>query len=632
MATRYSELTHPAPATDEGILDLVNSRFKHSQQAHLSYHRKCVRWYELYRMIFKGEFEAHRNYITIPLVFSTVQSDVARKLNTAFGVWPYVGMFGYGPEDAPIARKNELLLSAQMRDAAILLKAYDFTLASDLYGTGILHHGWRYDEEMLLRRDQVAAPLTGRYMEKMRVEPVTTFDGPDLDVLDILDSFPQPNVHDIHDMAWFIYREWPDLDDVRVLVEAKIYDRKGLKKLELGRLFSESQGDFYERRPAIRAGYDVPSPKREKYSKPVEILHMWGTVPQEFIPDDGGTQRVITIANGNVLLRNRPNPWWHARKPFLHYSPMRDPHQFFGPGKAEVSEKLQVSANKIACQKLDALDLFIDPMFVANRNAGIDRRKLRTRPGGVIESDVPPPEAIQALVPNMQGVQNAYQEIQDLWRWMQQSTGIIEDVVMGMGAGSRVTAREFMGRQENVSVRLLLESRLAEEMWIEPLAQIFRALNRQLLTVPKELKILGMNAVLDPVTGQAIQENPVVEMGDLYRDYDVRAMGATQALGKQERSQRLSMLFQMFSAHPAGAALINWAAFFREMFLANELYNVQELLNPPPGQMAQLQMTQGLSPLGGSPTGNGGGQGPEGPGPPVSLAAGMAGLPPLAPG
>jgi hypothetical protein len=618
----------PNPKSDDSLLDLVNSRYKYAKDCAQSQHRKCGTYYDQYRMIFRGDYDKHRNVVTLPLTLSTIQSDVARKMNTLYGVWPVVGMFGFGPEDAAVARKNELLVSAQMMDCDSFVKAYDYFLHADMYGTGFCQHGWRYDEEDLIRREQVAAPISRQNIERLKTETITTFDGPDWDVFDMVDAFPQPDFHDIREMGWFVRRMRLDLDDCRVLGRADIYDKAAVNKLETYQLLSDVDSSTAERGSYTNLRHE--DRQRERFARPIDIIEMWGKVPSEFVPDDGGTERVITIGNGRVILRNRPNPFWHGHKPVLNYSPVRDPHSIWGMGKAEIGATLNFVANKLACQKLDALDLFIDPMFVANKQSILDRRKLKTKPGGVIWSEGPPKEAIEALIPNLSGVQNAYQEVADIWHWMQRGTGIAEDVVMGMGApGARTTAREFMGRQESVSVRLLLEARLAEEMFLVPLAQAFRAYNRQFLTVPKQMRILGMNAVVNPVTGQPIPPEELdVNMEDLYMDYDVRAMGSTQAMGKQEKVQRLAGLFQMASTHPAGMALINWMAFFREMFLANELYNTQELLNPPPEQMLALQAANALPGMGANTSGPPE-QGEGGGGPPVNLAAGLGGLPPL---
>ncbi len=623
------------PKSDEALLDLVNYRYKHSKNVYQTLKTKTSRWHDLYKMVHRGNFDKGRHNVALPLILSTIQSDVSRKLNTLMNVWPIVGMFGFGPEDAAVARKNELLISAQLLDSDSYVKAYDFLWSADTYGTGILQHGWKYDEEDLIRREQIALPASMKMAEVLRTQTAITYDGPDWEPFDLVDAFPQPGQHNMLDMGWFIRRQRMDLDEVRQLADFDIYDKSALSKLETLTMLGDVEASVNDRTshnwsPTSQA----ENMRTERFARPIEIWEMWGTVPSEMVPDDGGTQRVVTIANGRVILRNRPNPFWHGKKPFLNYSPIRDPHEFFGMGKAEISEKLQYTANKMVCSKLDALDLFIHPQFIGNKNAIIDRRKLKTAPGAVHWVEGPPQEALQALVPNMTGVQQTYQEVQDIWNWIQIGSGIFEGAGMGGSGGpDRETARGFMGRQEAMSVRLMMEAQLAEQQFLIPLAQSYRTYNRQFLTVPKEMRVLGMNASMNPITGEPIpQEELVVGMDDLYYDYDVRAMGSTQALGKQEKVQRLAGLFQMAASHPAGMALVNWTAFFREMFLANELMNTQELLNPPPSQMGKIQQAQ-MVPQGANGGGDPGAskQGEGGGGPPVDLSAGLGGLPPLPP-
>jgi hypothetical protein len=105
--------------------------------------------------------------------------------------------------------------------------------------------------------------------------------------------------------------------------------------------------EITERRTIYRTFGDYDMRRSERFAKPVEIAEMWGRVPTE-LATDGFIHRVITVANGTVLLRNRPNPFWHGRIPFLAYCPMPDPHYFHGPGKIEICEKMQFAANHLA--------------------------------------------------------------------------------------------------------------------------------------------------------------------------------------------------------------------------------------------------------------------------------------------
>jgi AhpD family alkylhydroperoxidase len=95
---------------------------------------------------YEGNLRASfRNNVHIPFLFSVIQSDVARKVQTSFGGWPIVTFSGYAPEDATIARKNEVLISAQMEACNSFEKAVDFFLTADMYGVGIAKWGWKQE-------------------------------------------------------------------------------------------------------------------------------------------------------------------------------------------------------------------------------------------------------------------------------------------------------------------------------------------------------------------------------------------------------------------------------------------------------------------------------------------------------
>ena len=147
------------------------------------------------------------------------------------------------------------------------------------------------------------------------------------------------------------------------------------------------------------------------------------------------------------------------------------------------SDLPQQTANRLANQKLDALDLLIDPMYVANSGSNLNMQNLFTRAGRVLLVDGPADESnIRALYPNMQGLSAAYTEIGQLYQMMQLGTGETEALMGGaMTGGGRETARGFLGRQENALTRLAMESRLAEEGFIEPMANAFRKMDRMWL-------------------------------------------------------------------------------------------------------------------------------------------------------
>lgn len=584
------------------IVNMVMDRKQHSEQHYTGIRKEFPQLYDLYRGVLTGRFSPHKNNIHIPLIFSTIQSDVARKTQTSFGTWPIVSFAGYGPDDAPIARKREALISAQMKDSGAFKKGYEVFLTADLYGTAVVQYGWNHTEQEMEFTLPDTLPLSGETVQRLVKQRVTVYDGPDWKVLDALDCFPQPGFRNIEDMGWFIVREYLDLDDIRVLAKKDVngwtlFDADEVARMEKdGQVRYPATDDYKNWRAMGRTMYESEARLREKYARPIELLTCWGVVPSE-LATDGVVNRVITVANGRYLLRNRPNPYLSGKKPLRAYSPMPDPHFFWASGKAEVAKKLQIIANRFTNQQLDALDIYIDPVFFVNSSMGLTR-DLMMKPGRFFQVEGIPQENIMPLIPNLTGVQVGGQMTEMVWRWMQQGSGIVEDTVMGGQSKGGTTAREYLGRAEAVATRLQMESRIFEEQFLEPMVDDWVDLNRQFLQMPKEVTILGQGAYQDPVNqGPAPEVNRDSISGyDLVPNYDARAMGATTRLNRAQRQQNLTFLLQAASANPMVAAAVNWNNFFRDLFREFEMTNVNELLNSPQQQMQMMQAMQGGAP------------------------------------
>src|SRR5258705_12026429 len=197
------------------IIGLVNDRKTLSERYHEGYRRQLPELYGLYRGTMEGKKTPFKNSVHIPLILSVIQSDVARKTQTSFDAWPIVNFVGYGPQDAALARKREALIHAQMKDSGSFQKAYDFFLSADLYGTSVARWGWTHREQEMMISRQVSLPVSGETITQASRQNIVTFDGPDWEVIDLLDFFPQPGCKDIPSMAWVCEREYMDLDEVR---------------------------------------------------------------------------------------------------------------------------------------------------------------------------------------------------------------------------------------------------------------------------------------------------------------------------------------------------------------------------------------------------------------------------------
>lgn len=607
--TTFEKLT--GPAFREQLCNMVVDHMQYSESHFWGLRSKWPRLYDLWRGNWSGRFHPHKNNVHIPMIFSAIWADAARKVATSLADYPVVSFLGYGPDDMPIARKREALISAQMKDDECFLKQVDAVVSADLYGVAVMQVGWKKEQPMRVVEYIDRAPLSGKIVRHVKKQPVVMFDGPESMLIDLLDFFPQPTVSRLNKMKWVVRRYFLDLDDLRYLASIGAFDKSEMRRLENDG--SVGSGNAFIntsiRRFQVRTGMDDETARfMDKYSRPIEILEMWGTVPSEYAPD-GVLQRVITVANRRYLMRNKPNPYNHGMLPFVVFTPTPDMHYFYAPGKAEVVEKLQIVANRYLNQSLDAADLLIDPMWFYNRAAGLVTKNLYARPGKFIPINGNPSEMIQPVKQDLSGLTVADAKIAQMRMLGNMGTGIVDDAVAGLqGTDQRQTAREFVGRREAAGTRLLLESRLYEEMMLEPMANMFVALDKQFLELPVEVLILGDGAMLDPVTQTPIPQSRERLSGyDLSPNYAARALGASVGLSKGMQQQSLVQLLTAMGG-PLGQAVmgqINVVNFWRSIFRAFDVHNVNEIFMQDPRLKSLLTMNNEMLLGGGQRTASG---------------------------
>src|SRR5689334_10292764 len=138
-------ITPSALGPDQDLCNLLNARWDHSTSQYNGTFRKVQDWWNVYRAVNNTEKLADwENDVGIWLAFAVIQSDLARKLLSTFAAWPLIDFTGFGAGDGPLARKNALLVSAQLRDSDVFRKGYDFLLNADVFGTGIARVGWTH--------------------------------------------------------------------------------------------------------------------------------------------------------------------------------------------------------------------------------------------------------------------------------------------------------------------------------------------------------------------------------------------------------------------------------------------------------------------------------------------------------
>ena len=586
-----------AQGSDEQYVNLAMQSMTVSRDTFLPWFKGAGRRYRLYRGYMSGKYVPYRSNVTIPVAFSMIQSDVAKKANLSL-IDPIVQFQASGPEDQSIARKRTALVNTQLNDADLYDKGVNGLLGADIWGVQVFEYHWDTKKaETNFRAD------LGQGEQAFSNEEVV-FDGPNLFPIDPRNFFPQPGRSRIKDMDWAVRRFFLEKEDINQLAEAGYFLKKGAEKLAGtgASVYEDSMNTEFGLKDPSSTTFDMQF-KTTDFQHPVECFRFVGRCPRA-MSVDGSTNIEIIVANRGVLLRAAKNP--HGRINMIEFSSMPDPLYFHAPSKIEVVEKLQIATNALASQKIDALNLFVNPQFLYNSKALPNPKKLVSRPGAWhrFEGEVGS-NNVTPLFPNLQGLANTYTEVEQHAQWMEQGTGVVRDTVQGMAGPDRETARGFLGRQEGANTRLLMEARLFEKRFIEPVAARFVELNRKFLSFPRQVKMIGANAVIDPVTFQPIPNNMVMMgVNDLLPDYDAIGVGSTRFINKQQQQQSLMMLMQVMQTNPVAIQAVNWMVWFRNLFEVFEIPNVDELLNtqePIMQVMQQLMAQQGNEAMKNSP-------------------------------
>lgn len=598
-----------SPVSEERIIELVDARWQHSLRYNRTLFAKVKTWTDQFRGTMTGRLSQFRNNVSIPFTFAMIESFVSRLAETTFGSWPIVGFEGYAPEDVPLAKKREVLISAQMKDCDSVRKANDFFMQAGICGTGIARYGWKnVTRKTRYRKMETVAP--GMRIPVIYEAEMTKFNGPDWVPVDRLDFGQQPGIKWIEDMDWVCHRYYRDWDALMEESQGEYtyFDPAAVARLQNFPMTGAGADEFTSRRLMFRNDYDYMVRANERFAKPIEIIEMHGLVPSEFATN-GIRERCIAIANGRVVIKNTEAQLPSGQKPFISYCPQPDPYGFDGISKAEIAEKMQRTADRIANQKLDALDLLIDPMYVASNSSNLNTQNLFSRAGRILLVDGSANEDnIRPLSPDMRGLQAAYTEISQLFSFMQLGTGET-DVLLGVRPQGDETARGVLARQENALSRSTHEAKLADETFVEKLANAFVELDRYLLPTPYQVKILGSMAMINPITGLPYPDQPIsIEDGDLVPDYRARAVGSTQMMGKAAARQDWLAILQVMSSNPMLAQILKWPEIARETltrfgtrnvndFIVNQVPLINQIGLQQPGQASGPTLQQPLDQL-----------------------------------
>ncbi len=481
-------------------------------------------WDEIYRLYFSSSDSSKtptRAKMFVPVVFQIIEAAVPKVINVLFNGEEFFDVVPTVAADEPMAKSIKVLLLYQLGQAGLFMKFIDFTKQLFLYGTSYFYVYWKVKRQWVFKREPVRSDVSffGFLTGKNRItdwketkEYKVVEKRPELEVLDILDVFPDPDAKNETEGKALWVRSFIDIDELKDLGKGQfpVYDNtesEDLKGDSNG--YSESRKSRY----ATRHLSSAPS------SKQVELLTRWGLFD---LDGDGIREETcIVIANRKVLIKAKGNPFHHQKRPIIRCPLFVVPNEWYGIGLVEPIIPLQHEINTLRRQRLDNINIIINRMWLVNEGANVDLDTLISSPNGVIlTNDM---AGVQPLVtPDV--TQSNYLEAQNAMLDIENTT--ISKAAQGTPSGGSL-GRTAKGAQLIVGQALEkfgVVVRLIEEIALKRILRMFHQLNLQMIDDDETLRDPGLY-------GHIFDEKINAEM--IRAEVKFKMLGVSEMIGKE---------------------------------------------------------------------------------------------------
>lgn len=542
-----------AEKTDK-TLNLVIERFGKAKDFRRPREDRWNAYYKLARNYIEDKEYPWRSKLFIPYTFSNIETVIPRIIRSIFNEF----------DDVDVNQPVEKLLRYSRTKMDLYTKLYLALKDVCYYGTFILKPIWRYET----RKRYELRPfmnIFGREIgsKKTKVD-VDYYDDVDCALVDLFDFYPAPKMKEIDEDSFCVHRIMTTQDEIK---RNKTNVFKNLDKLE--EMNSYPGEDTVRERTDTTKDYS-PNDYVDSFTKKVELLEYWEN------------DRIITVANRQIVVRDSENPFWHLQKPFIKGVICPVPHEFYGIGIVEMTESLQHELNDIRNMRMDNVNIILNRMWIVERSADIEMRDPMSYPGAVFTSnDINGMKQLET----QDVTASAYLEEDRVKIDMQNATGIY-DYAKGMAPARRETATAVLSLQGETNKRfegmieLLLRGamRKLNEFTISLYQQFIPSMENQM----KEFNIAG-------------EEMPViVKPEDIAGIYDYEMSGTpVEGLATLARQQYMVQLF-MPVLQSGAVDPIEWT---KELLRVYKFKDIDKIIRQPqPVQSPYTPAQEGAQP------------------------------------
>jgi hypothetical protein len=556
--------------------DALNLVVRSVERCERDYHDEFVRKVEKRYLAYRGLVEAipddedWRSNVTPPYVLQTCEGMLATMLepNPRFDVQPRPRPDE--PLEEIIRRVNSVdAISDTLRYALdrdqFAQRQRAFMQQDMVAGISVLKSYWHTEERDVTRlaaKSLAIVDAFGTQYDSVTVyheeeqEPTLVVDDACSEVVDVRDFFWPGQAPNVGKAEYLIHRTWESYPSLKRKSGDNFYDYQNVEKLKNNQSTSTTNqtSDITAREMRLR--------NVDRTKNLVEVLEYWTP------------ERVITVGNRAVVLKDRPNPLWQGRMPFIVCSGMPDAFQIPGLSVVEALAQLQEMLWTLQNQRLDVVRMLAN-LITLIRSDVDDPDAFVWEPGAQWLVEDPGQVGTLPIDPS---AANITLQAEALLK------GDLQNIMGGLPMNSGVNSQN-VDQQTATGVSIittiaqrLIQARKQHYLWAYAgLGKQFLLLYQQFLREERVVRIVGQAGANAYRTVTPIE---------IQGDYDVMIDVTADSLMRQERRAESQSLYQIAAqtapiAAQSGAPL-NLKAFMEKVLDAYNVMDKERYFLPKP--------------------------------------------------
>jgi len=600
MATNVETDLYDQSELDDAVQLVVKAVQDCERRYHDAFIEKVELRYDAYRGLadisptVDDDEDWHSN-ITTPYVLNTCEGMLATMLEPSprFNVQPRPkpdeSLDEVVQRVSGVKAVSNVLRYALDRDG-FAQKQRDFMQQDLIAGITVLKTYWRSEHRTVTAL--VPSPLDitdgyGNYVdtitthEEQTQKDVLVVDDAVSEVRDIRDFFWPSQASSVQNAEYLIDRTWQSYSALKRLEKEGLYKNVDQVKGETAR---STYADLTKRERRLR--------NIDRTQDLVEVLEYWTP------------ERVITVGNRTVLLRDDPNPFWNGRMPFVVCAAMPDAFQIPGISVVEALAQLQQMLWTLQNQRIDVVRMLANVISLVRPDVD-DPESFVYGPGEVWFVEDPGQVSTLPIDPaaaniTLQAEALIKGDLQNIMGGLPMASGV-QDQTLDQQTATGMSIITTIAQR-------IIQSRKQHYLWAyAQLGKDFLLLYQQFLRDDRVIPIVG---------AQGAQAYHTITPLDVQGDYEITIDVTSDSLLRQERRAESSSLLQIAAQvapifAQAGAPL-NLKAFMEDTLDSYDKPDKERYFMPPQVGAATAGGPPGVPQPGQVPLANGGNGGPGG--------------------